>query len=374
MVGHIQKLSKLRQPILIFSDFFLTITAFVTGSYLFDQDNYIQAFILTSFHVGSCYLRKEYNEILRNLNYTNRIKSSVIISSLVTLVAFVLNVNEFVFIAWVFLTSLISYHVVRFLSISALNFKNRGLNKIVLLGTNGLNEIISIQGNVGNEYQVNAIITGNEKLVGRLYNSVPIVDIEDIDNYLDNSSGCVISFNDEDKINLEKSISIKHKFEAENKFVKVIEKSETLAEPENTMSFRDFDFMDLMNRPQNFGLDHKTKEMLRGKSILITGAAGSIGSELFNSLLKTNFKCLVLADHNEFDLFKLQTLAHRKLENIFFKLGDLKEQSFVEEIFNCYEFDIIFHCAAYKHVSFVEQNPRTCVKNNIVVTQNSTLR
>jgi FlaA1/EpsC-like NDP-sugar epimerase len=112
------------------------------------------------------------------------------------------------------------------------------------------------------------------------------------------------------------------------------------------------------------------KEII-GKTILITGAAGSIGSEIVRQLLKFNFKKLILLDNSETPVFFLQQeLCEKKAwKNIEVLLTDITDKDKMEEIMALYKPDTIYHAAAYKHVQLMEENVRAAIKNNVEGTK-----
>jgi len=108
-----------------------------------------------------------------------------------------------------------------------------------------------------------------------------------------------------------------------------------------------------------------------GKTILITGAAGSIGSEIVRQLLKFDFKKLVLLDNSETPVFFLQQeLSSKKpVKNIENLLIDITDKAKIEEIMAFYKPDVIYHSAAYKHVQLMEENVHAAIKNNVEGTK-----
>jgi FlaA1/EpsC-like NDP-sugar epimerase len=103
------------------------------------------------------------------------------------------------------------------------------------------------------------------------------------------------------------------------------------------------------------------------KTILITGAAGSIGSEIVRQLLKYDFKKLILLDNSETPVFFLQKeLAGKKnFKNIDIILADITDVTKIEEIMALCQPDVVYHAAAYKHVQLMEENVRAAIKNNV---------
>ena len=105
-------------------------------------------------------------------------------------------------------------------------------------------------------------------------------------------------------------------------------------------------------------------------SICVTGAGGSIGSELSRQILLLEPKKLILVDFCEFNLFKIsEELKELSSENIIIKLLNTENEYDLEKIFSDYSVDVVFHAAAYKHVPIVESNNISGIKNNIISTK-----
>tara|TARA_Y200000002_G_scaffold382967_1_gene402313 strand:+ start:4077 stop:5873 length:1797 start_codon:yes stop_codon:yes gene_type:complete len=103
------------------------------------------------------------------------------------------------------------------------------------------------------------------------------------------------------------------------------------------------------------------------KVILITGAGGSIGSNIVIQLLKCKYKKLILLDNSEYNLYNLSSLIKNK-SKIIFKLINFNNKEDVKKILTDNNVDIIFHAAAYKHVPIIENNPFSAIKNNFIDT------
>jgi len=109
---------------------------------------------------------------------------------------------------------------------------------------------------------------------------------------------------------------------------------------------------------------------LFNKKILVTGGAGSIGSELCRQITAMKPKKLCVLDHSEFYLYQLEeTLKEIDLE-IEFILGNVCDKAFINKLVSDLKPDMIFHAAAYKHVPILQRQPREGIKNNILGTRN----
>ncbi|MDD3458625.1 MAG: nucleoside-diphosphate sugar epimerase/dehydratase [Weeksellaceae bacterium] len=106
---------------------------------------------------------------------------------------------------------------------------------------------------------------------------------------------------------------------------------------------------------------------VNGKTILITGAAGSIGSEITRQLMAYPVKKLVLLDQAESALFDLQQSCENK--NCSFIVGDVRNKDKMKMIFKAFQPDIVFHAAAYKHVPLMEENPYEAISANVKGTK-----
>ena len=122
---------------------------------------------------------------------------------------------------------------------------------------------------------------------------------------------------------------------------------------------------EILNR-DIFTVNLKTLNNFNNKTILITGGAGSIGSEINRQLLKSKPKKIMILDHSEFNIFRLnQKTTSKKVE---FILGDIKDENFLTNLIKTNKVDYIFHAAAYKHVKFLEENVISAINNNIFGT------
>lgn len=145
-----------------------------------------------------------------------------------------------------------------------------------------------------------------------------------------------------------------------------------------TTDIQEPDIEDLLGREQIDPKINLMKKNISNKLVLVTGAGGSIGSELCKQILKLGPKKLILFENNEFSLYKVVSLLNDikeksiKLKNIELVslLRSVNDKDLVEETVSLWKPDTIFHSAAYKHVSLVEQNIVEGIKTNFFGTLN----
>ena len=107
-----------------------------------------------------------------------------------------------------------------------------------------------------------------------------------------------------------------------------------------------------------------------GKVVLVTGAGGSIGSELCRQLVRIGPARLVLLDHAENNLFLIEReLVERGVTNIAAVIGDVKDRAKLDRVLRDYRPAVVFHAAAYKHVPLMEANPLEALRNNALGTR-----
>ena len=120
-------------------------------------------------------------------------------------------------------------------------------------------------------------------------------------------------------------------------------------------------------------LDSKSiSKQLKDKTILITGAAGSIGSEIVRQVLNFNPKNVIILDHAETPLHNLclETQAMNLSAKIVAVIADVRSKKALEKVFKSYNPHVVFHAAAYKHVPLMEENPSQAIQTNIKGTKN----
>ena len=132
---------------------------------------------------------------------------------------------------------------------------------------------------------------------------------------------------------------------------------------------KDISIEDLLARKPKDLNPEAISNFLKDKRVLVTGAGGSIGSEICKQCLSFGVKELVMVEHSEFNLYKIG--EDTKDKRTISKLVNITNLKDFEEVFADFRPEIVIHAAAYKHVPLCELNPRSAVENNIIGTKNA---
>lgn len=219
-----------------------------------------------------------------------------------------------------------------------------------------------------------ALIDDDKSKIGLLVNGVPVVgncdDIERVcENYsIDEIIFCIPSITDD------------RKREILNCAIKTgipVKIAPDIADLENSKisykEMRSVDILDLLSRPE-IKLNPDVCKYVTGKTVLVTGGGGSIGSELCRQIARYNPEKIVIFDIYENNAYALKNSLDRHYfgnPKIEIRIGSVREYARLKEIFEEFHPSSVFHAAAHKHVPLMEDSPYEAIKNNVLGTYNT---
>ena len=245
--------------------------------------------------------------------------------------------------------------------------------KILILGIDKFNiELIkSIRQNLNNG-SIKALIDTKNLHKKREFNGIKIFKKKELNNVIINYEINEIIVGNKSITDREVS-DLFDRYENKNIRIKKLSNNQNyLDQYLNQSIISNLSFFDIINRPKIIVKKEILQRKIKNKNILITGAGGSIGSELCMEILKHKPNKLFMLEISEINLFNLMNKLKEKKFNLkLIKpiLGDCNDKYFLENFFKFKNIDEIYHAAAYKHVNFGEENPYSMIKNNIFATQ-----
>ena len=247
-------------------------------------------------------------------------------------------------------------------------------NNIMIIGVN--NQTVQLVNNLRQNLDyglIKCLLDESGKFKKRELNGVKIYKVSNLYSLIEkfNITEIIIGSKNFSK---EKRITLFNKLENKNIRIKNID----LKRFQNNIIEKSLEIkpslFEVINRPKIVVNKKIFSEQIRNKNILVTGGAGSIGSELTSEILKHKPKKLYVIDISELNLFNLiKRLKNEKKynrKNLKIILGDCGDLNFLFNIFKNIKINEIYHAAAYKHVNFGEENPYSMIKNNVFGTKN----
>jgi FlaA1/EpsC-like NDP-sugar epimerase len=252
-------------------------------------------------------------------------------------------------------------------------FNDLSIEKRVIIygaGEAGLITHSVLSENIKNKTLVVAFIDDNKKITGKRLNGVKVHDASSINKTFleeNNVDEIILSIQN---IKPFKLLEIVDKISKLPVKLKIIPPVETWIESNlNSQQIKNVRIEDLLGRKSIEVNNPILRKEFNNKIVLITGAAGSIGSEIARQISRFNYKGIVLIDQAESDLYNLQQYFKQKgVKNICSIVADVRNSKRMQKILDQYHPDFIFHAAAYKHVPFMEEYPMEAVNVNICGT------
>jgi FlaA1/EpsC-like NDP-sugar epimerase len=270
------------------------------------------------------------------------------------------TINAFLFISRISVKMF--YEMV---SIKPANKKN-----VIIYGAGALGVVVSrvISSDTENDYNIVAFLDENKKLQRKILSGVPVFSPEKLTSaFLEKNKVKTMIFAINDITPAKKSDIYRSAVDLGLEVLQIPVVSDWLNGTFEVKQLKKIRVHDLLSRePIQLNMK-RIADGLRDRTILVTGAAGSIGSEIVRQLTRFNVGKLVLIDNAETPMFNLENellehFAHAPVRTI---LADVTDQARMERVYSEYLPDFVFHAAAYKHVPLMEQNPYEAVRVNV---------
>jgi FlaA1/EpsC-like NDP-sugar epimerase len=251
---------------------------------------------------------------------------------------------------------------------------NRDKKRILLVGAGDSAEqvIREVHDNHHLPYNLIGIVDDNPAKVGLKIHGIPIVGlIEDLEEHIKRlrAKELLIAISSASGQQMKRLVSL---CQASGVPFKVLPGLGELIDGNVSIkSIRDISYKDLLGREEvHLELD-RIGSYLAGQTVLVTGAGGSIGSELCRQIIRFAPRQVILFDAGEENLYTIQMeLQHEhRFNGIVPVLGKVQDMGLLELVFQRYQPSVVFHAAAYKHVPLVEKNPWQAIHNNVFAAQ-----
>ena len=325
----------------------------------------------------SCFTFEIYKSSLRHLTIEHSFK--IAMACTITSLVFYFSLTYFkldyalqisiLYFNFAFIGLTITRYLIRDI-IHKVQFDNRKKVAVYGAGQGGIQLISALKFHP--EYTVNAIIDDNANLQGQYLSGLKILSFEQaVKKILNENIEIVLmalpSLGNNQKANLIQKLT---DFSIP---VKTIPDLDDLIKGSAKISdLKDININDLLGRTTIKPIDELMSKNIMGKVILITGAGGSIGSELCRQILIWKPKEVILLDNSEFNIYKIYSeLSENKHKNhikVTPIIGSIQDPDLIRTIFETFKINTVYHAAAYKHVPIIEQNLIQGIKNNVFGT------
>jgi len=246
--------------------------------------------------------------------------------------------------------------------------------RLLLIGASDAAEKIlrEMQENMAVSYKAVAMVDDNPEKIGLRLHGVPVVGLtDDLKEHARRvlAQEALITSVNADGAQMRRLVALCRSAQLPFKVMPGL--GELISGKVSIKNIRDISYKDLLGREEVRLDQEKIGGYIRGKTVLITGAGGSIGSELCRQVLRFSPGMIILFDSSEENLYNVQMELRHEHEQVATApvLGKVQDMRLLDSVFRTYCPSVVFHTAAYKHVPLVERNPWQAVDNNIAGTQ-----
>ncbi len=216
-----------------------------------------------------------------------------------------------------------------------------------------------------------AFIDDDERKAGKVIDSIRIYHTSDLNNLLDEEKIDDLIIADPTLVSEQKNLIVDLCLEHNIKILILPPVESWVNGQINTRQIQNIRIEDLLDRESIVIQNEVINGQLSGKRILVTGAAGSIGSEIVRQVSRFQPQMIILNDQSETPLHDMQLeLQENNMTNNFHSfIGDVRDQCRMDLLFKTFKPHYVYHAAAYKHVPMMEHNPAEAVRTNVMGTR-----
>ena len=335
----------------------------------------IKNFLTILFSLGFYWLTGQYKNITKYTNSKSLYFISIrTISLVIFIISFIIKTNitrfnlPIYFLVWIFLTFSMCFIRIFLRDFVSLSIKKnrKSRENIAIYGAGSAGVLLARNIQEEGTYRIICFLDDSPNLWNRSINGIPIVSPDNMNDEIEKVFLAIPSISKTNmKAILRRMNSLKIPIFQMPSIKDITNKDKKYG------SLKPIELEDLLGRDRVDPDPDLLEKGIREKIIFISGAGGSIGKELAKQILKLNPKTIILFDISEASLYEL-SLEIKEFNNpnitIVTVLGDICDQKLVENIFNKYSINVVFHAAAYKHVPIVENNRISGLYNNIYST------
>ncbi|MCR4661108.1 MAG: polysaccharide biosynthesis protein [Clostridia bacterium] len=301
----------------------------------------------------------------------------------ISFVSYLPRFTDYIF-AWLLSTaSLVFLHpsirvLVRVFNIASIVSSKTERVKTIVIGAGATGKVVidETRRNKNNHNLIVAVVDDDPNKIGGLFANIPVKGpISDIAKIIDYTGAqeVIIAMSKISQERLHEIVSLLNSCNVRVRRMPLIEEMEG----PNDKRIIDVDLDDLLSRDPVVLDNEATYEMLNGKVVMVTGAGGSIGSELVRQIFNTHPSTLILFDIYENSTYEIQMELTRRIREEKIKdiqlvtlIGSTYNETRVEQIIKKYRPNYIYHAAAYKHVPLMEDSPAEAIRTNVIGTYN----
>lgn len=268
--------------------------------------------------------------------------------------------------------------LVRVLNLTSIVIKKRNLVPTIVIGAGATGKIVVDESrrNKENHNKIVAIVDDDPNKIGGLFANIPVKGpISDIGKFIQqyDAKEVIIAMSRISRDRLHEIVTLLNDYNVRIRRMPLI----TEMEGPNDKKIIDINLDDLLNR-KPIVLDNKeVSDMLTGRNVLVTGAGGSIGSELVRQIFNVHPKTLILFDIYENSTYEIQMELMSKIReekitdiDLITLIGSTYNETRIEQVIKKFKPDYIYHAAAYKHVPLMEDSPAEAIRTNVIGTYN----